>query len=764
MGPGLRKTLADVISLLILALMAVLAFWPIAFGDKVPIATDSIYFHSPWAESRPAGLDKPNNPFATDQANQYYPWYMFISECSHKGKSLLWNAYENCGMPFLALWRTRCLSPFTIPFYLIPPASALQMSILLKLIVAGWCAYYAARKLGFNTSLAFLVSVAFELSAHIYLWSGWPISDVVPWLPLLVLFAERIVLGQSYQWPTGAIIICIMLLGGDPESVIAAVLFVLVFVVIRMMLLRKDSPPTRVQILSISVAIILGICLAGIQIVPYLEYLHESADIQDKGFQEVLQISDLATWLLPHLSGKDPKIIERDGFHIASHTLGLIHVGIIQVLSLWLWFGIRRFVHLAQRRRVESLLFSALFLAFIPFLFGAPIRNTWISSIFSVRNLFIGIPFAFAVCTASAAEEWVELTPKECGASIKRLFLILPVLITLLVLTLLVPFYFSEVRPEALSIQITVSLVIVIAFFTIISITLFKPSVSVLGYTLALLIFMNLLYAFSPGITYQNKADIFPDTPFITSLRELEGRVVGSSDLKKWPLSGNRIEQFYGPSGYLLKRHTEFNKGLEENPYLICRTGSSSLILTKSDIQGSFAPMRNKLKIRRVFPSGAILFDGLEMNTKAWMTYDARLVEEFDSRMLSYDQPPLIEDLTEPKNASGIDAEVSIIESDIDGGTSLRVSNSTAGILVLADSWYPGWHAKVDGKEVNIGKVDGIFRGINVESGDHEIEFYYDPLSLKVGIGITIAAAIVTVCGFINIILRRFIKSGIEQE
>lgn len=60
-----------------------------------------------------------------------------------------------------------------------------------------------------------------------------------------------------------------------------------------------------------------------------------------------------------------------------------------------------------------------------------------------------------------------------------------------------------------------------------------------------------------------------------------------------------------------------------------------------------------------------------------------------------------------------------------------RVEISTSlggnGLLVLADMWYPGWRAFVDGKEQPIYRVDHVFRGVYVTAGSHTVEVVYDP-------------------------------------
>jgi len=49
------------------------------------------------------------------------------------------------------------------------------------------------------------------------------------------------------------------------------------------------------------------------------------------------------------------------------------------------------------------------------------------------------------------------------------------------------------------------------------------------------------------------------------------------------------------------------------------------------------------------------------------------------------------------------------------------------GWLILSDTAYPGWKAKVNGRGATIRKVDGIFRAVFLEKGDDRIEFNYSP-------------------------------------
>jgi hypothetical protein len=68
----------------------------------------------------------------------------------------------------------------------------------------------------------------------------------------------------------------------------------------------------------------------------------------------------------------------------------------------------------------------------------------------------------------------------------------------------------------------------------------------------------------------------------------------------------------------------------------------------------------------------------------------------------------------------------------------LDVRSGQKSFLVLADSWYPGWKAYVDGKEVPIYRAYAALRGIQIDgAGEHRIEFKFTPWSFYIGLTIT---------------------------
>jgi len=77
----------------------------------------------------------------------------------------------------------------------------------------------------------------------------------------------------------------------------------------------------------------------------------------------------------------------------------------------------------------------------------------------------------------------------------------------------------------------------------------------------------------------------------------------------------------------------------------------------------------------------------------------------------------------------------------------LRVASPCRSMLVVADTWYPGWKAFVDDKPAEIWKAYDVVRGIVVDAGRHEVVMVYRPVSVYIGailagLGILLCAAL----------------------
>ena len=62
---------------------------------------------------------------------------------------------------------------------------------------------------------------------------------------------------------------------------------------------------------------------------------------------------------------------------------------------------------------------------------------------------------------------------------------------------------------------------------------------------------------------------------------------------------------------------------------------------------------------------------------------------------------------------------------------SYQVESGKGGVLVFSEVYYPGWTATVDGKPVEVGRVNYVLRAIHVQSGAHKVVLSFFPKSVS---------------------------------
>lgn len=84
----------------------------------------------------------------------------------------------------------------------------------------------------------------------------------------------------------------------------------------------------------------------------------------------------------------------------------------------------------------------------------------------------------------------------------------------------------------------------------------------------------------------------------------------------------------------------------------------------------------------------------------------------------------------------GLDIVPATVERLNSQSVSIKSNSNHDGFLIFTDTFYGGWHAFLDGKEVPIYRANVSFRAIKVPSGQHQIRFDYRPYNFYIGIAI----------------------------
>ena len=143
---------------------------------------------------------------------------------------------------------------------------------------------------------------------------------------------------------------------------------------------------------------------------------------------------------------------------------------------------------------------------------------------------------------------------------------------------------------------------------------------------------------------------------------------------------------------------------------------------------------------------------------RAWLAGSAVIAESTDEVLRLFESPEfdpattvvLPEALPEPLPApprAGLDSAsadagtAQVVEHDPDR-VRVRTAAVRRSMLVLADNYYPGWEAAVDGAPAPIHRVDHTLRGVLVPAGSHDVVFEFRPPSLRRGLWVSLLSTL----------------------
>lgn len=248
------------------------AFAPVLTGREL-VPSDLLYrFVEPYrsAGKRPS----PMNYMMADAVMGYYPSTLFLKDSLQSGRWPLWNPYLYGGYPQLADTGTGCTDVLTNASYLaLPHRIAFNLIPLLQFVIAGTNLYFASRWFGIGWFASALGAIGYSLNTHFMtdLIAG-QVIRVCTWLPLGIYasaeLARRVSAGLICLL---ALALGLSLLGGSLQTSAFAVIAVGLVWLVGML----DSPrPVKVllpRLAAFAGAGALAAAVAGAALLPALE-------------------------------------------------------------------------------------------------------------------------------------------------------------------------------------------------------------------------------------------------------------------------------------------------------------------------------------------------------------------------------------------------------------------------------------------------------------------------------------------------------------
>lgn len=698
-----------------------------------------------WLRSRTAeGL------VAYDFYGQFYPWFLHAWRSLQGGGGLLWNPYQDCGQPFFGNSQTGLLYPVHVVFAVLPREPALLASVIINLTIAGVGMLQLCRSMGIAPAAALCGALAFQLGTTTTNLAAWSPTHLAPfaWLAVAMWRTERLIRVPALRGGLVlGLVLAIQLLPGFPQTVF----FTYQLIVLRILwaLLFRQTEDRRALLAAVGLGLVIPLLLDAVQLLPSLEVARESVR---QGAVTGKQLGPGFSWQA-FGRGVASQVAVAGTAPIA--LLGLLGI----VASPWLGKGRDAAFYV-----LVMVLYFVLSLGpgsmFFDLYARLPLGSTFRGS---ARLLWL-TSFALAVLVALGSEALLA----GAGRSVRwRAGLAA----TLLAGTVALYLIAGGLPPLDL---------LLVGGLVLIALAPSRPQlVRLAPFALPALVVLSTLVAGRPplfglrrGDLYGARADVFE---FVRARLTPQDRVLivgGQPALELMPKSATLFEvpdiHDYDPQAshryadyFTFMRSAKPMRDYEDWYWIFDKLLPATLQRPLFDLTAArYVIVTQELdETRRALGDGLNLLldrDGVRVYENPQAIPRARYV----SRVAVQGEHEVL-----PALASGkVDARQSAIVSDAeraslsgtgDAGTgtveflvdepervALRVRASAPGFLVLADEYFPGWTATVNGEPRDIVRANHTFRLVEVPAGDSEVIFTYRPFSLRLGMLMTLVALI----------------------
>ncbi len=161
---------------------------------------------------------------------------------------------------------------------------------------------------------------------------------------------------------------------------------------------------------------------------------------------------------------------------------------------------------------------------------------------------------------------------------------------------------------------------------------------------------------------------------------------------------------------------------------------------------------------RRIHTGDVKIYERTDAPGRAWLVHGVSPAADDAAALAALADPAfdvrttvVVSEQLAPQSAAptGPEEAVTIIAYEAER-LALRARADSAAVLVVADSFYPGWEATVDGQPAAILRANLLFRGVALAPGEHEVIFTYHPTTWLRGLYVSLGALTLLVIGLLT--------------
>ncbi|MCP5040955.1 MAG: YfhO family protein [bacterium] len=705
---------------------------------------------------------------------EHHPMTQYAASVVGAGSLPLWNPYQLCGMPFVAIPHTGLLYPPNLVYLLFETAVATEVSLVIHLLVAALGMALLIRTLGLGAMSALAAAMTFTFSGWILYQINVPAAIACQsWLPLTVFFVERAVRGGPWAAFGLAIVVGLQTLSGAPEYVLYNMYAAGLFTLFRLGACVPSAgwPSTLRTAALLLAAVATGALLASVQLFPSFELAAQSVR-EPLTLQKALGAGKYShNWIPAREFGREILVLT-----------GTTTVGVLPLLGLWLSARSKDRRSLWMFAVVASLLSASL-------VFGGAAfelyHQTLPGQMFRRPVKFLQIyTFAQALLAALAIARLEERFASSNQGETQQ----------------------PRRRRQFLAAAPVVAVALGVAFTGLSAWWLAACAALALAFTLparfrtaslAGLLVVHGLSVFLAGhngelrpaaqpAVFDKQAHVLDRVARLAGSQRiyLDGKFLPDPSLtmKQGTLRSMRAVGDYEPLA--TKRYAEFfrvaaRESQPRNPFvgvLGLNSRSRWRLMDLTSTRYYVVPRRSEVDtfmgrhpgdFRAVEPSegpGPRVYERAKALPRAMVVGSARSFtdpRQVLRALVAMDFDPRAEVLLEveagpaPATTEGMlraaSAQLVIDEPE---RVVVKARSDRAGYLVLSDAYYPGWRARVDGKPVSIHRANYLFRAVPIPAGESRVEFVFESDSLERGLW-TSAGAVALLATLTPVLYRR---------
>jgi hypothetical protein len=751
-------------SLIVFSVLAVLNYWPVLIG-KVPFPSYILRFFLPWHNTDPAKPIDARYAELGDLISMFYPWRAFAAEAIRKFDLPLWNNHILAGAPFVANGQSAIFYPINFLYYLLPTNAAWSLRLFLLVICSGCFTAVFVEAIGGSVAGSIAAGIVYSMGGFVSAWQGWAHADAAMWLPLMLFCVHKLASGPSFRRVLlAAVCFSMPVLAGHPETAIHVTVLALAYAILRFLpVTRGDLTRSGKALAGFGLAGLLAAGIASAQLLPTGEWVGG-----------LTHRSDLI-WPPAHVN-QIMGLVSRDN-RGNPNSAGVsmpesgAYIGMLALLLL--------FLAPLHRNKRDVLFFAIVIAAGIQLIVGwGPLRelaiHTPVIKGLKPTRLWILVDFSCAVLGGLGLSvlESVQISERRKRAGI---YALIGLGISTGIFGMAALVRYTHVHTEwSRSPYASIALLTAAGILLLLRI---RSSLSPQQFKLAALALISIdLLTYTYGyIPFSDPASIFPKAPLLEFLQRQDTKHYRVASLDN--AIGPNWEMMYGlstPEGYelTLERSQSFLRDfsyfaldgitfradqvgalrdrrldLMNVKYLITSTQNAADALSSQP--GRFSSIYTEGPLR--------IFENKTVLPRAFLVpaSDVQVLTLEDDQLLELSNPgfdPARNVLMFSTPAVYDGRETASVQSHLTGfeeglnKVTLEAEANVPSILVISQTFYPGWNVYVDGQPAGLFRTDYTLTGVALKRGRHHVELRFQPASVRIGMAISFF----TICGVLT--------------